>query len=276
MVKSLIEGATLHNGVNMPWLGLGVWKMANDEEVMTAVKGALGAGYRSIDTAAVYKNEEGVGKAIKQSDVPRDDIFLTTKVWNSDQGYDSTLEAFEASCQRLGVDYLDLYLVHWPVEGKYKETWRALEKLYTDGKVRAVGVCNFHTHHLKDLLAESKIKPMVNQVECHPLLNQKELHDFCRAEGIQLEAWSPLGQGHLLEDPTIKDIASKYGKTPAQAIIRWDLQRGIVTIPKSSNPNRIGQNGDVFDFELSKEDMDHIDALNKNERYGPDPDHFDF
>ncbi|MGV3488203.1 MAG: aldo/keto reductase [Tuberibacillus sp.] len=275
MVKSFTDTATLHNGVKMPWLGLGVYKMANDEEVINAVKSALEIGYRSIDTAALYQNEEGVGQAIRESGVPREDIFLTTKVWNSDQGYESTLQAFEDSRKRLGVDYVDLYLIHWPVAGKYKDTWRAIEELYAAGKIKAIGVSNFHPHHLKDLMADAKIKPMVNQVELHPLLNQKELRDYCKAEGIQIEAWSPLARGRLLDHPVLKEISEKYGKSTAQVIIRWDLQHGVVTIPKSSKPERIKQNGDVFDFELSQDEMDRIDALNTNERTGANPDSYD-
>lgn len=276
MIKSLTDTTTLHNGVKMPWFGLGVWQVANDEEVVTAVKSALDVGYRSLDTAAAYKNEEGVGKAIKESGVAREEIFLTSKLWNDDQGYESTLQAFEDSLKCLGVDYLDLYLIHWPVKGKYQDTWRAFEKLYKDGKIRAIGVSNFHKHHLEDLMTEAKVKPMVNQIEFHPLLTQKELHSYCKAENIQLEAWSPLAHGKLLDDPTLKQIGEKYGKTPAQVMIRWDLDHEVVTIPKSSNPERIKQNADVFDFQLSKEDMDQIDALNRNERTGADPDNFNF
>jgi diketogulonate reductase-like aldo/keto reductase len=250
--------------------------VTNDEEVVTAVKSALDIGYRSIDTAAAYKNEEGVGKAIKESGVAREEIFLTSKLWNDDQGYESTLQAFEDSLGRLDVDYLDLYLIHWPVKGKYKDTWRAFEKLYEDGRIRAIGVSNFHQHHLEDLMTEAKVKPMVNQIEFHPLLTQKELHGYCKAENIQLEAWSPLAHGKLLDDPTLKEIGEKYGKTPAQVMIRWDLDHEVVTIPKSSNPERIKQNADVFDFQLSKEDMERIDALNRNERTGADPDNFNF
>lgn len=276
MVKRITDTTTLHNGVKMPWLGLGVWQVDNDKEVVTAVKSALEVGYRSIDTAAAYKNEEGVGQALKESGIPREEIFLTSKVWNSDQGYESTLQAFENSLQKLDTDYLDLYLIHWPVKGKYKETWRAMEKLYEDGKIRAIGVSNFHTHHLKDLMADTKIIPMVDQVEFHPLLTQQELKDFSKAEGIQLEAWSPLAHGKLLDDSTLKHIGEKYSKTPAQVMIRWDLEHGVVTIPKSSNPDRIKQNSEVFDFELKKEDIEQMNALNKNERTGADPDTFDF
>lgn len=275
MPSSLTDTTKLHNGVEMPWFGLGVWLVENNEEVVTAVKSALDAGYRSIDTAAVYKNEEGVGKAIKESDVPREDIFLTSKVWNEDQGYETTLQAFEDSLKRLGTDYLDLYLIHWPVKGKYKDTWRALEKLYHDGRIRAIGVSNFHPHHLENLLADTKVKPMINQVELHPLLSQQELREFSEAQNIQLEAYSPLAHGKLLDDPTLKEIGERYGKSPAQVMLRWELEHRVVTIPKSSNPERIKQNADVFDFELSSADTKQIDGLNRDERTNTDPDSFD-
>ncbi|MBT2681243.1 aldo/keto reductase [Bacillus sp. ISL-35] len=276
MPKNLQDTTTLHNGVKMPWFGLGVFKVKEGSEVVESVKAALKNGYKSIDTAAVYKNEEGVGQALKEADVSREELFITTKVWNSDQGYESTLQAFETSMEKLGLDYLDLYLIHWPVAGKYKETWKALEKLYKDGRVRAIGVSNFHVHHLKDLMADAEIKPMVNQVEYHPHLAQTELLEFCKAEGIQMEAWSPLKQGELLSEPTIVEIAEKHGKSPAQIILRWDLQNGVVTIPKSIKEHRIIENADIFDFELSTDDMDRLNSLNKNERVGPDPDNFDF
>ena len=275
MVKGFTETITLHNGVKMPWLGLGVWKMANDQEVINAVKSALEIGYRSIDTAAIYKNEEGVGRAIKESGVPREEIFLTTKVWNDDQGYDLTLQAFEDSRKRLGVDYVDLYLIHWPIARKYKDTWRAIEEIYEKGWARVIGVSNFHPHHLKKLMEDAKVKPMINQVELHPLLNQAELREFCKTEGIQMEAWSPFARGKLINHPVLKEIGMKYGKSPAQVIIRWDLQNGIVTIPKSSHADRIKQNGAVFDFTLTKEDMDVINGLNKNERVGSNPEKYD-
>jgi methylglyoxal/glyoxal reductase len=276
MANSLQDTTTLHNGVKMPWFGLGVFKVKEGSEVVESVKAALKNGYKSIDTAAVYKNEEGVGQALKEAGVPREELFITTKVWNSDQGYESTLQAFETSLEKLGLDYLDLYLIHWPVAGKYKETWKALEKLYKDGRVRAIGVSNFHVHHLKDLMADAEIKPMVNQVEYHPHLAQTELLEFCKAEGIQLEAWSPLKQGELLSEPTIVEIAEKYKKSTAQVILRWDLQNGVVTIPKSIKEHRIIENADIFDFELSVEDMNVLNSLNKDERVGPDPDNFDF
>jgi diketogulonate reductase-like aldo/keto reductase len=275
MPKDLQDTTTLHNGVKMPWFGLGVFKVKEGSEVINSVKAAIKNGYKSIDTAAIYQNEEGVGQAIKESGVPRDELFLTSKVWNSDQGYESTLQAYETSLQKLGTDYLDLYLIHWPGKNKYKETWKALEKLYKDGRVRAIGVSNFKVHHLEDLLSEAEIKPMVNQVEYHPHLTQKELLAFCQKEGIQMEAWSPLKQGQLLSDPTINEIGEKYSKTPAQVILRWDLQNKVVTIPKSIKEHRIIENANIFDFELSAEDMKKIDGLNKNERVGADPDVFD-
>ncbi|WP_297990720.1 aldo/keto reductase [uncultured Anoxybacillus sp.] len=276
-MKHVQDGATLHNGVRMPWLGLGVYKVEEGDEVKRAVRTALEVGYRHVDTAAFYQNEEGVGQAIRESGIPRDQIFVTTKVWNSDQGYESTLKAFDTSLKKLGLDYIDLYLVHWPVKGKYKETYKALEKLYKDGFVRAIGVSNFQIHHLEDVLADCEIKPMVNQVEFHPRLTQKPLLAFCKQHHIQLEAWSPLMRGgELLNEPTLVNIAKKYDKTPAQVILRWDLQHEVVTIPKSVTPERIAQNANIFDFTLTKEEMDAIDALNENRRIGPDPDHFDF
>lgn len=272
MPTSLQDTTTLHNGVKMPWFGLGVFKVQEGSEVVESVKAAIKNGYKSIDTAAIYQNEEGVGQGIKESGVSREELFITTKVWNSDQGYESTLQAFETSLAKLGLDYLDLYLIHWPGKTKYKETWKALEKLYKDGRVRAIGVSNFKVHHLEDLISDAEIKPMVNQVEYHPHLTQKDLLEYCRKEGIQLEAWSPLKQGQLLSDPTINEIAEKHQKSPAQIILRWDLQNKVVTIPKSIKEQRIIENADIFDFELSSEDMDKIDGLNKDERVGPDPD----
>lgn len=272
MPKSLQDTTTLHNGVKMPWFGLGVFKVQEGEEVVESVKAAIKNGYRSIDTAAVYKNEEGVGQGIRESGVPREELFITSKVWNADQGYETTLQAYETSLAKLGLEYLDLYLIHWPGKTKYKETWKALEKLYKDGRVRAIGVSNFKIHHLEDLMSEAEIKPMVNQVEFHPHLTQSELLEFCQIEGIQLEAWSPLKQGQLLSEPTINEIAEKYGKTPAQIILRWDLQKKVVTIPKSIKEQRIIENANIFDFELTSEDVEKINGLNKNERVGSDPD----
>ncbi|WP_275433542.1 aldo/keto reductase [Priestia flexa] len=275
-MNNLQSTTKLANGVEMPWFGLGVFKVEDGQQVIDSVKWAINAGYKSIDTAKIYENEEGVGQAIKEAGVPREDLFITTKVWNADQGYESTLEAFETSLNKLGLDYLDLYLIHWPVEGKYKDTWRALEKLYKDGKVKAIGVSNFQIHHLEDLMKDAEIKPMVNQVELHPLLTQVELRDFCKKDDIQIEAWSPLAQGELLDNAVLKEIADKHGKSTAQVILRWDLQSEIVTIPKSIKEHRIVENASIFDFELSQEDMAKINELNKNHRVGPDPDNFDF
>ncbi|MED4205236.1 aldo/keto reductase [Neobacillus mesonae] len=274
MPTSLTDTTTLHNGVKMPWFGLGVFKVQEGSEVIESVKAAIKNGYRSIDTAAVYKNEEGVGKGILESGVPREELFITSKVWNSDQGYESTLDAFETSLKKLGLDYLDLYLIHWPGKNKFKETWKALEKLYKDGRVRAIGVSNFKVHHLEELIKDCEIKPMVNQVEYHPHLTQKELLAFCQREGIQLEAWSPLKQGQILSDPVINQLAEKYGKSAAQIVLRWDLQSKVVTIPKSIKEQRIIENANIFDFELTAEEMQTIDGLNKDERVGPDPDDF--
>jgi len=275
MTNKITDCTILNNGAAMPWLGLGVWKSADGEEVANAVKWAVEAGYRSIDTAAAYQNEVGVGKGIQLCGVHRQELFITTKVANGDQGYESTLAAFESSLTKLGLDYVDLYLIHWPGKNKDKrtDTWRALEKLQRDGKVKAIGVCNFQIHHLMDLIKDSEIVPAVNQVEYHPRLSQKELLQFCQSKGIQLEAWSPLMQGgELLTHPTVQQIADKYRKSPAQVIIRWDLQNGVVTIPKSVNPQRIRENADVFNFTLAVEDMEQIDALNENRRIGGNPD----
>jgi len=267
---------TLHNGVKMPYFGLGVYLSEDGTEVKNAVKWALERGYRHIDTASIYKNEEGVGLGIKESGIEREDVFVVSKVWNSDQGYDSTIKAYEDSLKRLGLDYLDLYLVHWPVKGKYKETWRAMEYLYEHKGVRAIGVSNFMQHHLEDLLTNSNVVPMVNQMEFHPYLVQQELIDFCHKNTIQYEAWSPLMQGHVFELDIMKDLAAKYNKTIAQIVLRWDLQKGVVTIPKSSKKERIRANSDIFDFEFAAEDIKKLDELNRGQRFGPDPDNFDF
>ncbi len=276
-MKDLKSTTTLHNGIKMPWIGLGVFKVQDGEEVVSSIKSALEVGYRSIDTAAIYGNEEGVGRAIAEANVPREELFITTKVWNSNHGYESTLKAFDESMEKLGLDYLDLYLIHWPLpsHGKYVETWKALEKLYKDGRIRAIGVSNFKIHHLEDIIANCEIKPMVNQVEYHPRFNQRELHEYCKKNGIQLEAWSPLMQGGLLDEPVLVEIAEKYNKSTAQIILRWDLQTEVVTIPKSTKPHRIAENADVFDFELSQEDMDKINGLNQDKRMFADPDEFD-
>lgn len=259
----------------MPGFGLGVFKVADGDLVIQSVKAALRNGYRSIDTAAIYGNEEGVGKAIHASGIPRDQLFVTSKVWNGDQGYDSTLKAFETSLQKLGMDYLDLYLIHWPVKAHYLDTWRALLRLYEEKRVRAIGVSNFHIHHLKNILEMSDVIPAVDQVELHPLLNQKELRDFCRENTIQIEAWSPIMKGNL-DLPLLLELSKKYGKTPAQVVLRWHVQHGIVVIPKSVHEHRIRENAQIFDFSLSVDDMAAVDALNENKRFGADPDSFNF
>jgi diketogulonate reductase-like aldo/keto reductase len=266
----------LHNGVEMPCLGLGVFKAQDGDEVVNAVQGAIDTGYRHIDTAAIYRNEKGVGKGIKNSGIDRKNIFLTSKVWNADQGYDSTIKALQTSLGKLGTDYLDLYLVHWPVKGKYKETWRAMEKLYSEGKVRAIGVSNFMQHHLEDIIRDASIVPMVNQMEFHPSLIQNDLLNFCAENKIQYEAWSPLMRGDIFSFEELNKMAEKYGKTTAQLVLRWNLQKGVVTIPKSVRLERIQENADIFDFEISETDMLLIEKMDQNKRIGPDPDNFDF
>ncbi|WP_276389099.1 aldo/keto reductase [Eudoraea chungangensis] len=272
-----IKGSfTLHNGVEMPYLGLGVYLSEDGQEVVNAVKWALEHGYRHIDTASIYKNEVGVGQGIKESNVSRQEIFLVSKVWNSDQGYEATIKAFNDSLDRLELDYLDLYLIHWPVNGMYKETWKALEYLYEQKLVRAIGVSNFMKHHLEDLLEDSTIVPMVNQMEFHPYLVQQDLVDFCKEKKIQYEAWSPMMQGKIFKLQEFKELAEKYNKSIAQIVLRWDLQKGVITIPKSSKKERIISNADIFNFQLNSEDMDKLSSLDRSKRFGPDPDNFDF
>ncbi|KGX85582.1 aldo/keto reductase [Pontibacillus litoralis] len=275
-MSHLQDTISLHNGVQMPRLGLGVFKVEDGEEVIHSVKTALAHGYRSIDTAAVYQNEEGVGQAIRESGIAREELFVTSKLWNADQGYESALQAFETTMDKLGLEYLDLYLIHWPVEGKYKDSWRALERLYQEGKIRAIGVSNFQVHHLEDIVNDASVKPMVNQIELHPKLTQQQVRSYCQEQNIIVEAWSPLMQGEILQEPLIKELAQKYEKSPAQIVIRWDLQIGIVTIPKSTKTHRIHENADVYDFTLTEEEVASISALNEDHRVGPHPDHFDF
>ncbi|AIQ52004.1 aldo/keto reductase [Paenibacillus sp. FSL R7-0331] len=270
-MKHLNGSTVLNNGVHMPWFGLGTFR-AEGAEVANAVTTALELGYRSIDTAAVYGNEEEVGQSIASSGVARDSLFVTTKVWNSDQGYDTTLQAFDTSCRKLGLDMIDLYLIHWPGKDKYKDTWRALERLYEEGRVRAIGVSNFQIHHLEELRKDSGIVPAVNQVELHPRFIQKELHDYCTQHQIQIEAWAPLMKGRLQDNGLLQGIAGKHGKTVSQVILRWGLQNRIVIIPKSVTPSRIKENSEIFDFELTSEEISAISGLDAGERIGTDPD----
>lgn len=269
-----IANIALNNSVQMPQLGFGVWQV-EDDVAEKAVKTALEAGYRSIDTAKLYYNEEGVGRAVRSSGIPRDELFITTKLWNSDHAYDAALKAFDGSMGRLGLEQLDLYLIHWPVpsQGKYVDAWRALERLYAEGRVRAIGVSNFTVGTLQRLFDEADVVPAVNQIELHPTLAQRELRAFHAEHGIATEAWSPLGQGRgLLDRPEFAQIGSKYGKTPAQVVLRWHLQIGNVVIPKSVTPSRIAENIDVFDFELGEDEMAVINAMDSGERLGFDPD----
>ncbi|GAA4919612.1 aldo/keto reductase [Streptomonospora salina] len=268
-----VPDVTLNNGVRIPQLGFGVWQVDNSETA-DVVGTALEAGYRSIDTAAAYGNEEGVGEALRRSELPRGELFVTSKLWNSDQGYDSTLRAFEASVERLGLEYLDLYLIHWPMPAndEFVDSWKAMERLYAEGRVRAIGVSNFHAAHLRRIFDEGGIAPTVNQIELHPRLTQEEMRSFDQEHDIATEAWSPLGQGQLLQDPAVAKLAEAYGKTSAQIILRWHLQLGTIAIPKSVTPERIRANFDVFDFELSTGDVEAVSALNENHRFGPDPD----
>jgi len=262
----------LNSGVDMPVIGLGVWQ-ASDDEAETAVATAIGAGYTSIDTAAVYRNERGVGRGIARSGAARAGLFITTKVWNDSQGYDSTLKAFDDSLAKLGLDYVDLYLIHWPAasRGLYPETWKALEKLNRDGRARSIGVSNFFVPHLERLFDESDVKPALNQIELHPTMQQPELRAFHAKHGIATEAWSPLAQG-AVEIPAIVAIAKRLGRTPAQVILRWHVQLGNIAIPKSVTPSRIAENIDVFGFELTDADMAAIAALDAGNRIGPHPD----
>ncbi|MDP9849584.1 aldo/keto reductase [Streptosporangium lutulentum] len=266
---------TLNNGVAMPQVGFGVFQVP-PAETAQAVGRALEAGYRSIDTARAYGNEKGVGEALAASGLPRDEVFVTTKLWNTDQGYDATLAAFDASMKDLGLERLDLYLIHWPVPAKnlYAESWKAMQKLYTDGRVRAIGVSNFQVAHLTRLIDDGGIVPAVNQIELHPALPQAELREFHADHGIATEAWSPLAQGAVLRNPVIVAIAEKYGKTAAQVVLRWHLDLGNIVIPKSVTPSRIRENIDISDFALTEGDLAEIARLDSGTRTGPDPDTF--
>jgi 2,5-diketo-D-gluconate reductase A len=264
---------TLNDGRAIPQLGLGVYKVS-DDEATDAVGSALEAGYRHIDTAAFYENEKGVGQGIRQSDVPRHEVFVASKVWQSDHGYDETRRAFDTSLAKLGFDYLDLYLIHWPAprQNRYVETWRALESLKADGLVRSIGVSNFHPHHLDRLAQEGGETPVINQVELHPWLQQAGVREYDGAHAIATEAWSPLARGRILSDTTLASLAAKHGRSPAQIVLRWQLDLGNIVIPKSITPARIRENIDVFDFALDDDDRARIASLDSGQRTGKDPD----
>ena len=274
MERTLQSCVLLNSGEKIPQLGLGVFKSA--EETAYAVSSALAAGYRHIDTATAYGNERQVGEGIRSSGVSRGEIFLTTKLWNDDMRAGTQAQAIERSLEALGTDYIDLYLIHWPVKGCFVSSWKVLEDYHRQGVLRSIGVSNFQDYHLTELLREAEVAPAVDQIECHPYLTQESLSAFCKARGIAVEAWSPLGKGNVLADPVITELAAKHGKSPAQVIIRWHLQNGRIVIPKSVHENRIRENADVFDFTLSQEEMARIAELNRNQRFGSDPDHFDF
>lgn len=262
---------TLNNGVEMPYFGLGTWQASEGPEVKNAIHYALDAGYRLIDTAAFYKNEQSVGEAIREHGISRDKVFVTTKLWTNEMDFDLALKAYDTSLKRLGMDQVDLYLIHWPVTGKFKQAWKALEKIYKEGRVRAIGISNFLPVHLKQLLPDIEIMPAVNQMEFHPYLIQQELVDMCAENQIVYQAWSPIMQGRVFEIPLLKQIGRKYGKNQAQVVLRWDLQRGVATIPKSINQARVDANANIFDFELTTDDMKAIDGLDCNQRFGYDP-----
>lgn len=277
MTQKIIE---FYNGNSIPALGLGTFRVENNDECREAVKHAIISGYRHIDTAQTYHNEEKVGQGIKEgleaTGLNREDLFITTKLWMTDYGRENVQSAYEASLKRLGLDYVDLYLIHWPGQDKdlITETWKSMEDLYNEGKIKNIGVSNFHVHHLEELLQEASIKPVINQIECHPYLTQKELRAYLEAQKIVAQSWSPLMNGQILEDEVVKEIANELGKTPAQVIIRWNIDENIVVIPKSVTPSRIEENLNVFDFELSEDQLSRLNALNKDERIGPDPEVF--
>ncbi|GGH98647.1 MAG TPA: aldo/keto reductase [Staphylococcus sp.] len=277
MTQKLVE---LYNGNTIPALGLGTFRVENNDECREAVKHAIISGYTHIDTAQIYNNEEKVGQGIKEgleeSGLKREDLFITTKLWMSDYGRENVQLAYEASLKRLGLDYVDLYLIHWPGQDTalISETWKAMEDLYNEGKIKNIGVSNFHVNHLEELLKQASIKPVINQIECHPYLIQKDLRAYLEAQKIVAQSWSPLMNGQILEDEVVKEIANELGKTPAQVIIRWNIDENIVVIPKSVTPSRIEENLNVFDFELSDSQLSRLNALNKDERIGPDPETF--
>ncbi|MEY8522072.1 aldo/keto reductase [bacterium 1XD8-76] len=281
---SLTDSFTMHNGKTIPCIGYGTYK-TSEEEVYDAVIAAIKAGYRHIDTAAFYKNEAGVGRAVRECGVPREEIFVTSKVWNTDRGYENTKKAFAESMERLGLEYMDLYLIHWPANKKQfgdeakkinADTWRALEELYAEGKIRAIGLSNFLPHHIEELMEGAKVKPMVDQIEFHPGWAQLEISEYCRKKDIVVEAWSPLGRKDALDNEVLREIGAKYQKGTAQVCIRWVMQHGILPLPKTVNPDRMAENADVFDFELTAEEMRTIDELKNLGGQCALPDEVDF
>lgn len=279
-MKSLKDSYKLHNGVLIPCVGFGTYLTPEGQVAYESVRTALDAGYRHIDTASIYGNEESIGRAVRESGIPREEIFVTTKLWNSDQGYVSTLKAFEKSMKRLGLDYLDLYLIHWPrIKGHENDwveynrrTWSAMTELYNDGRIRAIGVSNFLPHHIESLMQVAETMPMVNQIELHPGLPRHEVTAYCRDNGIVVESWGPMSRGKLLDTGLLDDIAARYGKTPAQVCLRWHLQMGFLPLPKSVTPSRIEENALLFDFELSPQDMEFISSISVETGTGMDPD----
>lgn len=266
-----MKTARLNNGVEIPRVGLGVFRAARGEETRSAVLEALRLGYRHIDTARVYGNEKDVGAAVRESGIPRAEVFVTTKLWNDDQGYDSALRAFEGSLERLGLEHVDLYLLHWPVPGRRLESWRALERLLGEGRVRAIGVSNFMVPHLEELLAHAKVVPAVNQIEASPFLQQRDVRALCERHGIAVEAYSPLTKGLRLRHPAITGVAGRIGRTPAQVLLRWGIEHGLIVLPKSTTPARIAENGALFDFQLPKEELAALDGLEEGLVTGWDP-----
>lgn len=279
MIQSLTDKVVFNNRIEIPGLGLGVFQIPN-EETAEVVKTGIINGYRLIDTAQIYGNEKGTGEGIKEglkiTGLNREDLFVTSKVWNAHISKEEALNSFEESLKKLQLDYLDLFLIHWPGKDSFKESWLALEELYEAGKIRAIGVSNFEIHHLEELLSYAKVIPALNQIELHPKLSQKEIRDFCKQHDIKIQAWSPLMQGQLLDHPIIKEIAKKHKKSTAQIILRWDIEQEILLVVKSVHENRMLSNSDVFDFKLDNEDMERLNSLNQSLRSGPHPDEFNF
>jgi methylglyoxal/glyoxal reductase len=276
VTASIEDTVRLNNGIRMPKVGLGTWKSADGQEAETAVREALALGYRHIDTAAFYKNEQSIGRALRDSGVPREKLFVTTKVWNDDLRSGQVVQAVDASLKRLGLEYVDLFLIHWPVKDKFVDAWRMLEDVYRQGKTRAIGVSNFLAHHLDELAATASVTPAVNQVEFHPWLQQSDLLARCKQSGIVFEAWSPLMQGKVGEVNELVEIGKSHGKSPSQVALRWAVQKGVVVIPKSVKRERLRENAAIFDFDLSNDEVATIDRLDQAKRLGPDPDNFTF